>query len=198
MKARTCTIAWCALVLVGALNAATAAATPLDKRTIFTFTAPFSIPGVTLPAGSYLFRLADDTPGRDVIQVLSADGKTPYAMFFSLPTLRGEPVDTPELRFMETAADVPVAIKSWWYAGDRQGYEFVYPRAQARLLAEGGGTPVLTTEAAPVEAEPEFEYVTPETAVAGTTRHTAEDRQPDGNAVAGRARPAVGRCSPRG
>lgn len=166
MKARTCAIAWCALVLVGALNAATAAATPLDKRTTFTFTTPFSIPGVTLPAGSYLFRLADDTRGRDVIQVLSADGKTPYAMFFSLRTLRGEPVDTPELRFMETAADVPVAIKSWWYAGDRQGYEFVYPRAQARLLAEGAGTPVLTTEAAPIEAKPEFEYITPETAAA--------------------------------
>jgi LPXTG-motif cell wall-anchored protein len=87
-------------------------------------------------------------------------------MFFSLRTLRGEPVDTPELRFMETAADVPVAIKSWWYAGDRQGYEFVYPRAQARLLAEGAGTPVLTTEAAPIEAKPAFEYITPETAVA--------------------------------
>ena len=129
MKARTCAIACCALVLVGALNAATAAARPLDKRTTFTFTTPFSILGVTLPAGSYLFRLVDDTRGRDVIQVLSADGQTPYAMFFSLRTLRGEPVNTPELRFMETAADMPLAIRSWWFPNDTQGYEFVYPRA---------------------------------------------------------------------
>ena len=67
MRARTCVITCCALVLLGALTAATAAATPLDKCTTFTFSAPFSIPGVTLPAGSYVFRLADD---------LSDDGRS--------------------------------------------------------------------------------------------------------------------------
>lgn len=174
MRARTCVITCCALVLLGALTAATAAATPLDKRTTFTFSAPVSIPGVTLPAGSYVFRLADDTRGRDVIQVLSADGKTPYAMFFSLRTLRGEPVDSPQIRFMETASDVPMAIESWWYPADRQGYEFVYPREQARLLATGTGTRVLTTEAAPAEAEPEFEYIVPEEAAAPAPLATAE------------------------
>lgn len=163
MRVRTCIYACCALVLLAMFAAAPAAAVPLDKRTTFTFSAPIAVPGVTLPAGSYVFRLANDQTGRDVIQVLGADRGTPYAMFFSLRTPRGEPVDTPEIRFMETAADMPAAIKSWWYPADTQGYEFVYPREQARLLAKGTGAPVLTETAA--VREPEFEWVVPEPAV---------------------------------
>jgi hypothetical protein len=121
-------------------TAATAAATPFDKRTTVTFSQPVSVPGVTLPAGSYVFRIANTIQGRHVIQVLSADGRTPYAMFFSLRTPAGEPADRPEIRFMETAADLPLAIRAWWYPADTQGYEFVYPRAQARRLAVG--TPI--------------------------------------------------------
>ena len=30
-----------------------------DKKTILTFSGPFQIPGKTLPAGSYVFKLAD-------------------------------------------------------------------------------------------------------------------------------------------
>ena len=37
----------------------TAHAQPSDYRTYFTFSAPVTLPGVTLPAGRYLFRLAD-------------------------------------------------------------------------------------------------------------------------------------------
>lgn len=151
MRARTCVITCCALVLLGALTAATAAATPLDKRTTFTFSAPFSVPGVTLPAGSYVFRLADDLRGRDIVQVLGAENGTAYAMFHTLRTPRGKPVDKPELRFMETAADMPAAIKSWWYPAETQGYEFLYPRRQAELLAKGTGAPVVA------EMPPEFE-----------------------------------------
>jgi LPXTG-motif cell wall-anchored protein len=161
MRARAFVITCCALVLLGIVAAGPAAATPLDKRTTFTFSTPFSVPGVTLPAGSYVFRLADDLRGRDVIQVLGADG-TPYAMFFSLRTLRGEPVDKPEIQFMESAAGMPIAVKAWWYPADTQGYEFVYPRGRARLLANSTGEPVL---AEPVAEETAFEWVTPEPAI---------------------------------
>ena len=163
MRVRTYITACCALVLLAMFAAAPAAAVPLDKRTTFTFSAPVAVPGVTLPAGSYVFHLANDMTGRDVIQVLSADRRTAYAMFFSLRTPRGEPVDNPEIRFMETAADMPAAIKSWWYPAETQGYEFVYPREQARLLAKGTGRSVLTVVAAP--EVPEFEWIAPEPAI---------------------------------
>ena len=81
------------------------------------------------------------------MQVLSADGKTPYGMFFSLPAERFESASTPEVQFMETAAGMPRAIKAWWYPGERNGYEFMYPKDQARRLAQGASQPGLTTRA---------------------------------------------------
>lgn len=133
-------------VLLAGLTAGTAVAQPFDKRTYFTFSGPVAIPGVTLPAGKYLFRIVD-TSSRDVIQVLSADGRQPYAMFFGRRAERPDFAPDPEVRFMETAAGMPAAIQTWWYPGERSGYEFVYPKEQARLLARGTGQPVLTTVA---------------------------------------------------
>ncbi len=143
----------CAVALVAGMSMATAFAQTPDKRTLFTFSGPVSLPGVTLPAGQYLFRLADPMTSGKVVQVLSADGTTPYGMFFSFPAERLEAAFHPEVRFMETAKDVPAAIKTWWYPGERTGYEFIYPKDQARKLAQGASHPVLTTQAQTTTAE---------------------------------------------
>lgn len=122
----------CAVALVAGLSVATVFAQTPDKRTVFTFSGPVSIPGVTLPAGQYLFRLADPMTSGKVIQVLSADGTKPYGLFFSYPVERLDASEKPKVRFMETAKDAPAAIKTWWYPGERTGYEFIYPNDQAR------------------------------------------------------------------
>ena len=120
-------------------------AQPSDYRTYFTFSTPVTLPGVTLPAGRYLFRLADPNSGRKVINVMSADGKKPLAMLLTIPNQLPKAPNDPEIRFMETAGDVPPAIKTWWYPGKSIGYEFIYPRAQALKLAKVTSQPVLTT-----------------------------------------------------
>lgn len=132
-------------VLMG-LIATVALAQTFDKRTLFTFNRPIALPGVTLPAGQYLFRLADPDSSRKVIQVLSPDGKKSYAILFSLAAERLEASGDPEVRFMETAKGQPSAVKTWWYPNERIGYEFIYPKEQARLLARAGVEPVLTTK----------------------------------------------------
>jgi len=137
----------CAIALLTCLMGASGSAQTNDKRTVFTFSGPVALPGVTLPAGQYLFRLADPASSRKVVQVLSADGKTPYGMFFSLPAERFEPASTPEVQFMETASGMPAAINAWWYAGERSGYQFMYPKDQARRLAQGAGQPEPKTQA---------------------------------------------------
>ena len=137
----------CAVALVAGMSVATAFAQTPDKRTVFTFSGPVAIPGVTLPAGQYLFRLADPTTSGKVVQVLSADGTKAYGMFFSYPAERFEAASQPEVRFMETAKGMPAAIKTWWYPGERTGFEFIYPKDQARKLAQGATQPVLTTQA---------------------------------------------------
>ena len=46
---------------------------PHDSRTYFAFSEPVTIPGAVLPAGEYIFRLADPDSGRRVVR-LEADG----------------------------------------------------------------------------------------------------------------------------
>jgi hypothetical protein len=137
----------CAVAVFVCLVAAPASAQPLDKRTVFTFSGPIVLPGVTLPAGQYLFRLADPNSSSKVVQVLNADGTKPYGLFFAIPAERPEPASSPEVRFMETASGTPAAIRTWWYPGERRGYEFIFPKEQARRLAMGASQPVLTTDA---------------------------------------------------
>jgi LPXTG-motif cell wall-anchored protein len=128
-----------------ALSIGTARAQPEDYRTLFTFSAPVTLPGVTLPAGTYLFRLADPTTGRKVINVLSADGKRSLAMLHTIPNQLITAPQNAEIRFMEVSANTPLPIKTWWYPGKAIGYEFIYPRAQALELAKVASDPVLTT-----------------------------------------------------
>ena len=137
----------CAVTVFVCLMAAPVSAQPLDKRTLFTFSGPVTLPGITLPAGQYLFRLADPNSSSKVVQVLNADGTKPYGLFFTISAERLEPASSPEVRFMETASGTPAAIRTWWYPGERRGYEFIFPKEQARRLATGASQPVLTTDA---------------------------------------------------
>jgi len=154
-----------------------------DHRTYFTFSGPTSIPGVTLPAGKYLFRTVGS--GNNVVQVLNANVTTSYAMFFVHRVDLAETPSASEVRFMETAPGMPQALKGWWYTGMRSGFEFVYPKEQARLLAKGIGQPVLTEEpsataASAAAAPPPFETISP----SGTTAPLAANEP---------AEPATGR-----
>ena len=135
----------CAVTLLALATTPAVAQTPLDKRVIFNFSGPVTLPGVTLPAGSYLFRLA--TPNRNVIQVLSPDGTKIYGTFFAIAAYSNAIPEKPELRFMESKTTMPHAIRTWWYPADSAGFEFIYPKDQARLLAKGAGESVLTTKA---------------------------------------------------
>ena len=134
--------------LVGGLLFVTASASiaqPLDKRVIFSFSGPVTLPGVTLPTGTYLFRVP--SPNRSIIQVLSPDGTKVFGTFFAIPAYRNAIPEKPEVRFMETSSSMPHAVKTWWYPGDSAGFEFIYPKQQARLLAKGSPDSVLTTKA---------------------------------------------------
>ena len=131
--------------VLGWITVAILSAQPLDKRTFFTFSAPVEVPGVVLPAGKYIFRIVDPNTGGKVVQVVSADGAKPYAMFFSVPAVRLTPAEEPEIRFMETPEGAPPAVKTWWNPGETIGREFIYPKEQARRLARNASNPVLTT-----------------------------------------------------
>ena len=98
-----------------------------DKLAYLTFSAPVQIPGATLNAGRYRFRLTDPASSRKTVQVLSNDGSITYGMVNTIQDHRRVLTDDPIVTFRETTAGVPPSIKSLFYGGEYQGYEFVYP-----------------------------------------------------------------------
>ena len=125
----------CALAIFAMASSAAYAQEPYDLRTNFTFNQPVQLPGVELPPGEYIFRLADPDTSRKVVQVLSADRQEVYAMLHTIPRQRAEAPSDPEISFMETAEGVPPAIQTWWHRGERRGREFMYSKEQAARIA---------------------------------------------------------------
>jgi hypothetical protein len=123
-----------------------ARADEFNKRTYFTISAPVQIPGATLPAGRYMFIMANPETSMDILRVTSADGKTVYGMFPVRPDRVPDPVKEPTIVFAETPAGQPYAIKSWFYPGRKIGQELVYPKTQAMKIAKATGTPMLTVQ----------------------------------------------------
>lgn len=141
-------------VLVLPLSAA--AQGPVNQDTFFTFSQDVELPNKTLPAGKYLFQLADSPSNRHIVKVMSADRKEIYATLLAIPFYSNDrPSDDPQVRFMETPASGTNgnaatagtnAIKIWFYPGNSVGHEFIYPRSQAMRIAARTGSSVLTTK----------------------------------------------------
>jgi hypothetical protein len=173
----------CALAFIVSLAIGTTAIAqePVDQRTYFTFSAPFELPGgKTLPAGRYTFRIVDSPSNRHVVQILSEDGKQMHATIMAIPAQRQDPPNDPEVRFMETAANQPPAIRTWWYPGRTIGHEFIYPKDQARRLAKNQRESVLTVSGD--QSTPEAMETADLTRISSTgeeTRVTAEGRRSD-------------------
>jgi hypothetical protein len=126
----------CCAAAMTMMLAPTARADEWNKKTILTFSGPVQIPGATLAAGSYVFKLADIPGNRHVVQVFDKDEKKIYATLLAIPNDRLEPSDKPVILFAERAAGSPQAVKVWYYPGNRIGDEFVYPKSQAMRIAK--------------------------------------------------------------
>ena len=136
----------CAVAVLTASVALPARADESDKLTYLTFSKQVQLPGKTLPAGRYRFQLADTVDSRRVIKVQTDDGKKQLLMLLTVQNqLRDVPKD-PVVMFKETAQGQPDAVKSFNYPGERIGYEFVYPKAQALIIAHQTHEPVLAKD----------------------------------------------------
>jgi len=122
----------------------------IDQRTFLTFSGPVQMPGVTLPAGKYVFRLAD-TSLHSVMQVYDDHEKHIIGQWFFVPVNRtteemnkanGKPVVT----FLEVPAGVAPPIQYFFYPTDLTGKEFIYPKNQAVKIAAASQETVLATE----------------------------------------------------
>ncbi len=108
------------------------------------------MPGVTLPAGKYVFRLAD-TSLHNVMQVFDGDEKKIIGQWFFIPknrtteeasTANGKPV----VMFREMPEGMTPAIQYYFYPTDLTGKEFIYPKDQALKIAAATHQAVLATD----------------------------------------------------
>jgi hypothetical protein len=150
--------------LLAVMTPAPAGAITYDKLAYLTFSGPVQVPGTTLGAGTYRFRLTNAETSRNVLQVLSNDGSTLYAMFNTIPDRRSSITDEAILSFRETPAGVPPAARSLFYGGEDIGYEFVYPKGGPNMIPDVVPQPEVAFSTAPAPApepiaEPEPEPV---------------------------------------
>jgi uncharacterized surface anchored protein len=113
-----------------------------NKLTVFTFSAPIELPGVTLPGGTYAFKLADSQGSRNIVQVWNKNMSRLYATILAIADYNPEPSEKTVIRFSESAAGGPPAVKEWFYPGEQYGLEFVYPKSRATELAKAANQPV--------------------------------------------------------
>jgi hypothetical protein len=140
----TITTACAALALTAGL--ATAQTVPPDRLTYVTFSGPVSVPGMTLPAGTYEFKIIDSNTNRNVVQIFNREGTKLFTTLLAVPAQRMEPSGDPVITFKETPSDRPPAVHYWYYAGDLAGNELVYPKNQAQLIANASGENVMAVD----------------------------------------------------
>ena len=133
-----------------------ASADEWSQRTVVTFSGPVEIPGQTLPAGTYVFKLANSSANRHIVQVFNKEEKHVFATILAIPSYRQRPSEKTIIRFEERAAGEPQAVKAWFYPHKNYGHEFVYPKAEALALAKANDTPVpsMPAEVAPSTTKP--------------------------------------------
>jgi len=115
------------VAIVGGLLAARTASGNIPHTNYLTFSAPFALPGVTLPAGTYTFESV--IPGSyDVVRVMSRDRGQLYLTAFTKRVQRPRGLAANrQIVFGEGPAGIAPQVKVWFPIGGSIGHEFVYP-----------------------------------------------------------------------
>ena len=128
MRTFTCSKLLRSLTLTAAVAvaaAAFAATSHASDANTLTFSRDVALPGVVLPAGSYVFEIANPTSSGDVVRV-RRDGRVAY-MGFTLAVDRPAhmPADQP-VTLGEGGSGTPAPIKAWFPIGSSRGHQFMY------------------------------------------------------------------------
>jgi hypothetical protein len=113
-------------VLLGTTLTPGARADQWDKKTIVTFSEDVQVPGQVLPAGTYIFRLADNNTDRHIVQIWNAYDNQLVTTIMTIPYTRLDPQDKHFFQFDERPAGSPVALKLWFHPGESTAEEFIY------------------------------------------------------------------------
>jgi hypothetical protein len=176
------------VAFMGAAFTPSARADDRDKKTTVTFSAPVEIPGVhlegwgVLPAGTYVFKLVENSSNRHIVQIFNKDQTKIYATILAIANYRLKPTNKTVITFNEGLRGKPEAIRAWFYPGANWGEEFVYPKAKAVELAQVTKLPVLAVVSEVKEVVAKAEELE-EKVVAELTKAPVMAVQPTGEVV---------------
>ena len=99
----------------------------LPDTNYLTFSGAVALPGVTLPAGTYIFERADqNTP--DIVRVLSRDRRTVYLSAYTTSIRRPRNLGDRIVLLSEVARGATPQVRAWFPIGDAMGHEFKFDR----------------------------------------------------------------------
>ena len=111
-----------------------------------TFSDTVQVPGATLPAGTYVFKLAESNADRYIVQIFNEREDHIYTTALAIADFHLTPADKTLVIFYEAPAGQPRPVKAWFYPGDNYGREFVYKKHEAALIAAAGKETVTSEE----------------------------------------------------
>ena len=156
---KTLLLIGCFLFLGVTLMTPKALAGESNQKTVLNFEQPVQLPGVVLPAGTYIFKLVSLTTDRDVVQVLSPDETKVFATIMTVPSFKENATEDTLVVFEERSAGEPQAIKEWFFPDRRYGHEFIYSKKAPSELAKA--EPASSTQpsesSAPAFADEKYE-----------------------------------------
>lgn len=123
----------CALVVGMGIVPFRAHADQWDKRTILTVDEPIQVTNTFLEPGTYVFKLADSSADRHIVQIFNANQTRVIDTILAIPNYRLQPTDKSRFAFWETPPGTARAMRAWFYPGDNFGQEFRYPKHLTQL-----------------------------------------------------------------
>ena len=112
------------LIVAAAAFAASSHAATSHSNTL-TFSHAVALPGVELPAGSYVFDIANPDTSHDVV-IVRQNGRVQY-MGITLPVQRPPRMSLNQpVTLREARPDTAAPIDTWFPLGSSSGHQFIY------------------------------------------------------------------------
>jgi LPXTG-motif cell wall-anchored protein len=154
-KSRITLAALCGIGLAGS-GVFQARADQWDRKSILTVNQTIQVTDTVLQPGKYVFKLADSSSNRNIVQIFNSDQSHIITTVMAIPARRVQPTDKSEFTFWETPPGTAKALRDWYYPGDYVGQEFRYPKEPYRLAVAQAPAPAppsqATAEAPPAPA----------------------------------------------
>jgi hypothetical protein len=107
------------------------------KKSVVTIDDLSEVPGIVLEPGTYLFKAEEGSGNpRLTVQLLNKDETQVLGTFTAVPDHRQRPDFDTVLSFFPNVTDGPKPIQTWYYPGEMNGFELIYPKERAREIAK--------------------------------------------------------------